>query len=66
MPVITIGRQFGAGGTTVGEMLAQRLKVDVLDSQLINKVAQRLQPLADLRLGGAGWKRSCSLGGLLC
>jgi CMP/dCMP kinase len=43
MPVITIGRQFGAGGRTVGEMLARRLKVDVLDSQLINKVAQRLQ-----------------------
>jgi cytidylate kinase len=43
MPVITIGRQFGAGGKTVGEMLAGRLKVDVLDSQLIDKVAQRLQ-----------------------
>src|ERR1700693_5441072 len=43
MPVITIGRQFGAGGRTVAEMLAGRLKVDVLDSQLINKVAQRLQ-----------------------
>jgi cytidylate kinase len=43
MPVITIGRQFGAGGRTVGEMLARRLKVDVLDSQLIDKVAQRLQ-----------------------
>jgi cytidylate kinase len=43
MPVITIGRQFGAGGRTVGEMLAKRLKVDVLDSQLIDEVAQRLQ-----------------------
>jgi cytidylate kinase len=43
MPVITIGRQFGAGGKTVGEMLAQRLKVDVLDSQLIDEVAHRLQ-----------------------
>ena len=43
MPVITIGRQFGAGGKTVGEMLAHRLKIDVLDSQLIDKVAQRLQ-----------------------
>jgi CMP/dCMP kinase len=43
MPVITIGRQFGAGGKTVGEMLARRLKVDVLDSQLIDEVAQRLQ-----------------------
>ena len=43
MPVITIGRQFGAGGKTVGEMLAHRLKVDVLNSQLIDEVAHRLQ-----------------------
>jgi cytidylate kinase len=43
MPVITVGRQFGAGGRTVGEMLAQRLKLDVLDSELINEVAHRLQ-----------------------
>jgi cytidylate kinase len=43
MPVITIGRQFGAGGKTVGEMLARRLKVDILDSQLIDKVAHRLE-----------------------
>jgi CMP/dCMP kinase len=43
MPVITIGRQFGAGGKTVGEMLAHRLKVDVLESQLIDEVAHRLQ-----------------------
>jgi cytidylate kinase len=43
MPVITLGRQFGAGGKTVGEMLAHRLKIDLLDSQLIDTVAQRLQ-----------------------
>src|SRR6202162_3867690 len=43
MPVITIGRQFGAGGKTVGEMLARRLKVDILDSQLIDAVAHRLE-----------------------
>ena len=43
MPVITIGRQFGAGGRTVGEMLAHRLKADVLESQLIDEVAHRLQ-----------------------
>jgi cytidylate kinase len=43
MPVITIGRQFGAGGRTVGEMLAQRLKLEVLDSQLIDEVAHRLE-----------------------
>ena len=43
MPVITLGRQFGAGGKTVGEMLARKLKIDLLDSQLIDTVAQRLQ-----------------------
>src|SRR5438034_964435 len=43
MPVITIGRQFGAGGATVGRMLADRLKIDFLDSQIIDEVARRLQ-----------------------
>jgi cytidylate kinase len=43
MPVITVGRQFGAGGATVGQMLATRLKVDLLDSGIIDEVARRLQ-----------------------
>jgi cytidylate kinase len=43
MPVITIGRQFGAGGATVGGMLATRLKADLLDSHIIDDVARRLQ-----------------------
>ena len=43
MPVITIGRQFGAGGTTVGEMLARELHVDLLESRIIDEVAHRLQ-----------------------
>jgi cytidylate kinase len=43
MPVITIGRQIGAGGRTVGQMLATRLKADFLDSQLIDEVAHRLE-----------------------
>lgn len=43
MPVITIGRQFGAGGRTVGAMLAAELKADFLDSRIIDEVAQRLQ-----------------------
>ena len=34
---------FGAGGKTVGEMLARQLNVDVLNSQLIDQVAHRLQ-----------------------
>ena len=43
MPVITIGRQFGAGGATVGRMLATELKADFLDSNIIDQVAHRLQ-----------------------
>ena len=43
MPVITIGRQFGAGGSTVGEMLARKLKADLLGAQLIDEVAHRLE-----------------------
>src|SRR6185295_19022278 len=43
MPVVTIGRQIGAGGSSVGHMLAGRLNADFLDSQLIDEVAHRLQ-----------------------
>jgi len=43
VPVITIGRQFGAGGATVGRMVADRLKADFLDSRIIDEVARRLQ-----------------------
>jgi cytidylate kinase len=43
MPVITIGRQFGAGGKTVGEMLARELKVVLLESRIIDEVAHRLR-----------------------
>jgi cytidylate kinase len=43
VPVITIGRQVGAGGATVGQMLAERLKADLLNSQIIDEVARRLQ-----------------------
>lgn len=43
MPVITIGRQFGAGGRTVGGMLARQLHYDLLESQIIDEVAHRLQ-----------------------
>jgi cytidylate kinase len=43
VPVITIGRQYGAGGATVGQMLATRLKADFLDSEIIDEVARRLQ-----------------------
>src|SRR4030088_3532967 len=43
MPVITIGRQFGAGGTTVGGILARELGAALLESRIIDEVAHRLQ-----------------------
>src|SRR5438046_7867244 len=43
MPVITIGRQFGAGGATVGRRRAGRRKADFLASRIIDEVARRLQ-----------------------
>lgn len=43
MPVVTVGRQFGAGGATVGHMLAEHLHADFLDSKIIDEVARRLQ-----------------------
>ncbi len=43
MSVITIARQFGAGGTSVGQILARKLQADLLDRQLIAEVARRLE-----------------------
>jgi cytidylate kinase len=43
VPVVTIARHFGAGGDTVGRMLAERLHADLLGPQLIDEVAHRLE-----------------------
>ncbi|HLZ94623.1 MAG TPA: cytidylate kinase-like family protein [Candidatus Dormibacteraeota bacterium] len=43
MPVITIARLFGAGGDTVGQMVAQRLQADFLGPELIDQVARQLE-----------------------
>ena len=43
MAVITIGRQFGAGGEKVGRMVADRLGWEYLDSNIIDEVARRLR-----------------------
>jgi len=39
--VITINRQFGTGGHAIGEELAKRLGVALIDRQLVSEVAQR-------------------------
>jgi cytidylate kinase len=43
MPVVTISRQFGAGGSSVAEIVAAELHADVVDKKLIQEVARRLQ-----------------------
>jgi cytidylate kinase len=43
VPVITIARLYGAGGESVGKMLAARLKADFLGPELIDEVAHRLE-----------------------
>ncbi|MGN0494449.1 MAG: AAA family ATPase, partial [Acutalibacteraceae bacterium] len=37
--IITISRQFGSGGRTVGRMLAERLSVPFYDKELVKQVA---------------------------
>ncbi len=41
MPVITIAREYGAGGSSVASLLAQALHADVVDKSLIADVARR-------------------------
>lgn len=43
MPVVTISRQFGAGGSSVAEIVAAELHAEVVDKKLIEEVARRLQ-----------------------
>jgi len=41
MPVITISRQFGAGGKTLGEMIAKKLNYSFVDNEIIQMVAKK-------------------------
>jgi len=43
MPVITLAREFGAGGETVGHLLSDRLKLEYLDGSIVDEVARRLK-----------------------
>ncbi len=42
MPVVTIARQFGAGGSQVAATVAERLEAEIVDKSLIAEVASRL------------------------
>jgi cytidylate kinase len=43
MPVITISREAGAGGSSAAALLAVRLGCEVLDSSIVAEIARRLQ-----------------------
>ena len=43
MPVVTIARQFGAGGEPVAHLVAEKLGAEVLDRQVVAEVARRLE-----------------------
>ena len=38
--IITIGREFGSGGRTIGRLVAEKLGIACYDQELINKLAQ--------------------------
>jgi len=49
MAVVTISRQYGAGGSSVGALVAQKLGAEVLDKELIAAVAARLaMPISEV------------------
>lgn len=41
MAVITISRQFGAGGKTLSDLVAKKMNYSIVDEQIIEKVAER-------------------------
>jgi cytidylate kinase len=42
MPVITVARQFGAGGSSIARIVAERLGTEIIDQSLIADIARRL------------------------
>lgn len=42
MPIVTISRQFGAGGSSVAALVAAELGAEIVDKKLIDEVAGRL------------------------
>ena len=38
--VITISREFGSGGRTVGKLVAEKLDIPCYDQEIIQKIAQ--------------------------
>ncbi|MDY7036568.1 MAG: cytidylate kinase family protein, partial [Thermodesulfobacteriota bacterium] len=47
MAVITISRQFGAGGKTLGEMIAKELNYRFLDETIIQEISKKAKVSKD-------------------
>jgi len=47
MSVITVSRQFGAGGRTLGEMVAEKLGYELYDNEVIQMVAEQAKVSAN-------------------
>ncbi len=47
MAVVTISRQYGAGGKTLGKLLADRLKYTFADSNIIQRIAKEANVSSD-------------------
>ena len=58
--VITISRQFGTGGHEIGVELARRLGVKLLDKQILNEVASRMNAVEEavekIELRNPSWR----------
>jgi cytidylate kinase len=66
--VITISRQFGAGGRTLGEMIAQKMGYQFLDDLIIQELAEKAKVSTDFVISlerTAGGKISKFMSGLL-
>lgn len=50
--VITISREFGSGGRTIGKRVAEKLGIPCYDAELIQKIAEESGYTADYILRG--------------
>ena len=58
--VITISREFGSGGRTIGKMVAEKLEIPCYDAELIEKIAEQSGYSAEyikqeVEYGTGGW-----------
>ncbi len=68
MAAITISRQFGAGGRTLGNLIAEKLNYRFLDDQIIQEIAKHVQVTKDTVISmerTAGGSISRMISGLL-